>query len=70
MNKSSIVNFLDGRQHLDQQLNGYLEAVIGLQHLPDLCQVATEQIHDNQVSLAIFDEIMYIAHMLESPELG
>ena len=66
MNEASIVNFLDGSQHLDQQLNGNLEAIVGLEHLPDLCQVAAEEIHDNQVSLAIFDEIMNIAHMLES----
>ena len=70
MDESSVVHLFDRRQHLDQQLDGNLQAVIRLEHFPHLGQVAAQEIHDDQISLAVFDKIMNIADMLESPELS
>ena len=62
----SVMNLFDGLKHLDQKLNGYLEAVVYLKDFPYFSQIVAKKIHHNQILFTVFDEIVDIADMFKT----
>ena len=65
-----VMYFLDCLKHLYEQLNSNLKMIMRLKTLPDLGEVITQQIHDNQVLLSIFNEIESIADVLGAMQVA
>ena len=66
VNEASVVDLLDGHEHLDQQLDCNLQAVVSLQVLPYLGEVVAQQVHHNKILLAIFNEVIHIAYVFQA----
>jgi hypothetical protein len=66
MDESAVVHFFNGLQHLNQQLDCNLQAVVILEILPDLGEVIAKKIHYDQVLLTVFNEVIYVADVFES----
>lgn len=66
MDEASFVNLPDSGEHLYQDLDSDLEAIGLVQTSAYFGQVDAHQVHDNQILLAVMDEIVNVGHMLQA----
>ena len=66
MDEAALVHFLDRDDHLNEDMDGDFEVVTLFQAASSLGQVDTEQVHHDEVLLAIHDVIVRIWHVLQS----
>ena len=66
MDKATFVNFFDGDDHFDQDLDGYLKVIALLKAASRLCQVNAKQIHHDEVLFIVLDILVGVRHMLQT----
>lgn len=66
MDETSLVDFFDGNDHFNENLNGDFQVVALLQTATRLGQVDAEQVHDDEVLLAILNVLVRVRNMLKA----
>ena len=66
VDKAAFVNLFDGNDHLDEDLDRYFEVVACLEAAAGLGQVDAEQVHDDEILLAVLHVFVRIWHVLQA----
>ena len=66
VDETTLVHLFDSDDHLDQNLDGYLQVVALLEAAACLGEVDAEEVHHDEVLLHVLDVLVRVWHMLQS----